>query len=72
MKITSCNIRGMNDPSKQWMMKKIISIIKVDIVLLQETKCDKGNIKIITQRIRPGCEARWIAVEGEYGGVAIL
>jgi exonuclease III len=72
MKITSWNIRGMNDPSKQWMMKKIISMMKVDIVLLQETKCDKGNIRRITQRIWPGCEAKWIVAEGASGGVATL
>jgi exonuclease III len=54
------------------MMKKIISMMKDDIVLLQETKCDEGNIRMITQRIWPGCEARWIATEGASGGVATL
>jgi hypothetical protein len=51
MKITFWNIRGMNDLSKQRMLKKKILGMKADIVLLQETKCDKGNIIWITQRI---------------------
>jgi exonuclease III len=72
MKITSWNIRGMNALSKQWMLKKRISMDKVDIVLLKETKCDEGNIKRITQRIWLGCEAKWIIVEGVSGGVATL
>jgi exonuclease III len=62
----------MNSPSKQHMLKKIISMMKVDIVLLQETKCGKGNIRRISQRTWPDCEARWIVVEGESGGVATL
>jgi exonuclease III len=62
----------MNSLSKQRMLKKRISLEKVDIVLLQETKCDDGNINKITQRIWPGCESRWITVEGASGGVATL
>jgi exonuclease III len=72
MNITSRNIRAMNALSKQRMLKKRISMEKVDIVLLQETKCDEGNIKRITQRIWSRYEAKWIAIEGVSGGVATL
>jgi exonuclease III len=51
---------------------KTISLEKVDIILLQETKCDVGNINKITQRILSGCEDRWIVAEGASGGVATL
>jgi hypothetical protein len=44
----------------------------VDIILLQETKYDKGNIRRITQIIWPGCEARWIVVEGASDDVSTL
>ena len=54
------------------MLKERISLEKVDIVLLQETKCDEGNINKITQRIWPRCEARWITVEGASRGFATL
>jgi hypothetical protein len=72
MKITSWNIRGMNSSSKQWMLKSKISRMKEDIILLQETKCDEGNIRRIMKIIWPGCEARWIVVEGASGGVSTL
>jgi exonuclease III len=67
MKITSWNIRGMNGSSKQRLIKSKLSRMKADIILLQETKCDEGNIRRITQRIWLGCEARWIAAEGAFG-----
>jgi exonuclease III len=72
MKITSWNIRGMNSPSKQRMLKEKISRIKVDIFLLQETKCDKEIMERITQKIWPEVRLRWIAVEGYSGGLATL
>jgi exonuclease III len=72
MNITSWNIRGMNSLSKQRMIRKRISQEKVDIVLLQETKCDEENIKRITQRIWPRCEEKWIMGEGASEGFATL
>jgi exonuclease III len=72
MKITSWNIRGMKFLYKQIMMKKKIPMMKADIVLLQETKYDEGNIRRITQRIWLGCESRWIVAEGASRGISTL
>jgi exonuclease III len=72
MKITSWNIRGMNSLSKQRMLKKNNLQEKEDIVMIQETKCDSENMERITQKIWPGCEAKWIDVEGASGGISTL
>jgi hypothetical protein len=40
--------------------------------MMQETKCDAKNIKIITQKIFPGCEAKWIEAKGASGGISTL
>jgi hypothetical protein len=62
----------MNGSSKQRLIKSKLSRMKANIILLQKTKCDKGNIRRITQTIWPGCESKWIVMEGASGGISTL
>lgn len=41
MKIVTWNIRGLNAPNKQRIIKRNLKIINADIILLQETKLNK-------------------------------
>lgn len=48
MKIISWNIRGLNNPHKQDMVRNMIRDNKSDIVLLQETKMPKEKVESLT------------------------
>jgi exonuclease III len=72
MKIISWNIRGLNGRSKHKLPQDLIMAEKLDIVLLQETKCTSEDV----DRLLPYCwkqgEAVSIAATGTAGGLAIL
>ena len=48
MKIVSWNIRGLNNPHKQDMVRNMIRDNKPDIVLLQETKVPKEKVESLS------------------------
>jgi len=72
MKIISWNIRGLNECSKQKMLRELILAEKPDVVLLQETKSTSEDI----DRLLPYCwrqgRASSIDAIGMAGGLAIL
>lgn len=45
MKITSQNIRGMNAPHKQDILRNVVKDYKLDILLVQETKMSKDKVE---------------------------
>jgi hypothetical protein len=49
MKIMSWNVRGLNALSKHRMLKKGLHR-RMEVVMIQETKCDKVNMKKIAHR----------------------
>jgi exonuclease III len=63
---------GLNAPSKHKMMKKRITREKVEIVLIQETKCDRETMGKIAKKIWKGCEVEAVDSNGASRGLAIL
>jgi hypothetical protein len=54
MKVISWNIRGLNERSKQRILRDYIKEETPDILMLQETKCVGLEAKSIMQRIWKG------------------
>jgi hypothetical protein len=40
------------------MLRKRINQEKVELVMIQETKCDMGTMRRITQKVWKGCDSR--------------
>jgi exonuclease III len=72
MKIISWNIRGLNGRSKQKMLRDLILAEKLDIVLLQETKCTLKDVdRLLPYYWKQGVVASTDAT-GTVGGLDIL
>jgi hypothetical protein len=54
------------------MLKKRIIQEKVEIVMIQETKCDRTSMEKLTKKIWKGCEVEAVDSEGASGGLEIL
>jgi exonuclease III len=72
MKIITWNIRGLNDRSKQRILRDCVKEESPDILMLQETKCAGMEAEIIFQRIWKGCNYIHTDSAGASGGLAIL
>ena len=71
MRITSWNTRGLNAPSKQWLLKCNLSLFESNIISIQETKLNKEEGDKLGEKI-----GRW-KVEmkesnGASGGMGII
>lgn len=44
MKVLSRNVRGLNAPIKQQIVKQCLSTSSFDLVMLQETKLEKDDL----------------------------
>lgn len=49
------NIRGLNDPHKQYLLKKSLEAFSGEIICLLETHTKEKNQEKILQFIKPGC-----------------
>ena len=72
MKLISCNIRGLNNPSKYRMIKNMIQMERPQIFFMQETKCNSNNLGPILSRAWPGCHSIAVDASGASGGLAIV
>ena len=72
MNIITWNIRGLNDKSKQRILRDCIKEESPDILMLQETKCAGMEAKNIFQCIWKGCNYIHTDSAGASGGLAIL
>ena len=72
MKFLSWNIRGLNNPQKQYSLKQIISQEKIDCVLIQETKMSCTNFDKIAGYIWPGAGYLHRDFDGALGGIATM
>jgi exonuclease III len=72
MKIITWNIRGLNDRSKQRILRDCIKEESPDILMLQEMKCAGMEAETIFQRIWKGCNYIQTDSSGASGGLAIL
>jgi exonuclease III len=69
MNLISWNVRGLIAPSKHIIPKKIITQEKSDVVLIQETKCDKMTMVKIAKKIWENCAVEVVELEGASGRI---
>ena len=72
MKFLSWNLRGINNPQKQYALKQFIFQEKVDYVLIQETKMSCASFDKIASHIWPGAEYLHMDADGASGGIATM
>ena len=72
MKLLSWNIRGLNNPQKQYAIKHLIAQEKIDCVLIQETKMSSSNFDKIAGYIWPGAGYLHRDSDGASGGIATM
>ncbi|XP_057832961.2 uncharacterized protein LOC131043747 [Cryptomeria japonica] len=75
MKIVSWNVRGLNAPNKQRVIKRRILLVNVDTILLQETKLDSQQSVSFGNGISSLFHASLqltVASEGAFGGLMII
>ena len=66
MKILLWNIRGNNTPKKKNILKNKISVEKLDLVFIQETKCKMYNIYKFNKMIWGGCDCLAVGLRGFF------
>ena len=72
-KILSWNVRGLNEESKRLRVRNLLSLWKVDIVCLQETKISWFTPSLVHSLWRcPYVEWCYVAVEGASGGILLM
>lgn len=71
MKLVSWNIRGLNSPGKQRLIKYVIKQEQPQIFFLQETKCNNSAIANILSKAWPGCHSVAVDATGALGGLTI-
>jgi exonuclease III len=69
MNILSWNIQGLNGVSKHKILRNRLKQENMDIVMLQETKCNKKSMESIARRIWKSCEFICSKEEGASGGL---
>ena len=72
MKLLSWNIRGLNNPQKQYAIKLLIAQEKIDCVLIQETKMSSSSFDKIANYIWPGAGYIHRSSDGASGGIATM
>ena len=72
MKIVTWNIRGCNHPRKIRTLAIKMKREKIDILLLQETKCSFESMQKIGQKIWKGSQVMAVEADGVQGGIDIL
>ena len=72
MKLISWNIRGCGNPKKWKSLNCKIRQESLDILFLQETKCNYGGLAKIKDNICKGSHVMAIDAAVQYGGIAIL
>ena len=50
MKVITWNIRGLNNPRKQRILKNRLKMEQPDIYFIQETKCNMDIMEIISRK----------------------
>ena len=72
MKFLSWNLRGLNNPQKQYALKKCIFQEKVDCVLIQETKMSSANFDKIVSHVWQSDAYMHMDAKGALRGIATL
>lgn len=66
------NIRGLNGISKHRILRNKLKQENIDIVMLQETKCDKKSMEIIARKTWNQCDFGCSEADGASGGLSFL
>src|SRR4051812_35441825 len=53
------NVRGLNDPSKQYQLKRYLKSFNGNIICLLETHVQQDKMDSVVKLLRPG----WVAIE---------
>ena len=72
MKLISWNIRGLNGPKKNRILKNIIMREKPQVLFLQETKCNSIALARMAAKVWPGSINIAVDADGASGGLAIV
>lgn len=70
MKIVSWNVRGLGSDIKRAAIKNTLRSVRVDLILLQETKVDNSMVR----SLKPFRDAKHVFKPsiGAYGGILVL
>lgn len=71
MKIITWNVRGLNAPKKQRILKCCISDSKPNLMLIQETKMNASEISLFEQKLGVR-QLKHSPATGASGGLAII
>lgn len=72
MKLISRNVRGLNSPSKQRMLKNLIQLEKPSVLFLQEMKGNSATLETILNRVWLGSCSVSVDASGASGGLAVI
>jgi exonuclease III len=72
MKIFSWNIRGLNAISKHRILRTKLKQENMDLVMLQETKCDRKSMELIARKIWKPCDFICSEEDGASDGLSFL
>jgi len=72
MKLISWNIRGLNGPGKNRILKNMIKQEKPQIVFLQETKCNSSALDRFAAKVWPVSFNDTVDADGAFGGLEIV
>ena len=72
MKVITWNIRGLNNPRKQRILRSILKQEQPDLCFIQETKCNTDRMETISQQ--QWCKYKMVAIGGNQmaGGILTL
>lgn len=72
MKFLYWNIRGLNNPQKQFTIKQLILEMKINIFLLQEVKMPSQTFAEVAGKLWPGVNSLYVDALGASWGIATL
>jgi len=72
MKLISWNVRGLNSPSKQRMLKDLIQLEKPSVLFLQEKKGNSATLEKVLNKVWLGNCSVSVDTFGASGGLAII
>jgi exonuclease III len=70
MKIFSSNISGLDAISKHIILRNKLKQENMDLVMFQETKCDRKSMELIAKKIWKPCDFICSDVDGVSDGLA--
>jgi exonuclease III len=70
MKILSLNCRGLVSPTKKSSLKRLVVVIALDVIFLQETMGVSELVVAFLESLLPGWSFAVVDAKGQSGGLA--